>query len=173
MAVQNAKKGGNNVKTQAQAQQVQPQAQTQAQPQAQTQVQPQQVNNAGKKQTKNAKNESGTPTHRNYISEALAGEVLTLLKEKHDNPPNVATVQAVLETFITMIVDRTIAGESTTITNFATFHRKYVKFRMHNNPKTRDPAPKSEHYKMHVESKPALKDKLEAIPISQKDKNAA
>ena len=129
---------------------------------------PQQVKQV--KQTKSTAS-SGDTGHRNYISEALAKEVLTKLTV--DPMPHVRVVQATLETFVNLLVDKTIHGESTTITNFATFSRRYVKDRMHKNPQTNEPAPKAAHYKMHVEVKPALKDKLETIAISAEDKKNA
>lgn len=144
--------------------------QAQAQAQQVQQVKEQVQQQARSKKSSKPQSQDG---HRNYISEALAKEVLTLLKNSVDPHPHYTTVQVILETFINMLVDRTVSGQSTTITNFATFSRRYVKDRMHKNPQTNEPAPKSEHYKMHVEVKPALKDKLEKITIAPEDRSAA
>ena len=106
------------------------------------------------------------------MSEALAKEVLNKMQEtaKLEHPPHNREVQLILEAFINLLVQRTVQGETTTITNFASFSRKFVDYRMHKNPQTNEPVPKPAHYKMQVEIKPALKDKLAEIPIEKKDK---
>jgi nucleoid DNA-binding protein len=120
-----------------------------------------------KSSTKNA----ATPQHRNYVSEALAKEVLNKMHDSNGSPlPHVRDVQSILEAFVHLLVQRTMDGETTTVTNFATFSRRYVKERMHTNPQNKDPVPKPEHYKMHVDVKPALKEKLEAIAIVTADR---
>ena len=118
---------------------------------------------------------SGTVGTRNYISEALAKEVLIKMQQDvpQDNYPSAKDVQSVLETFVNLIVQRTIRGENTTITNFATFSRQFTPARIHKNPRDGSEVPKDAHYKVKVEIKPALKEKLEEVQLTPEDKTKA
>ena len=128
--------------------------------------------NAANAASRPAPNDSTVSGTRNYISEAIAKEVLIKMQQDYElaEYPHAKVVHATLETFINLIVQKTSRNVNTTITNFATFSRRLVEPRMHKNPQTGKPVPKDAHYKMHVEIKPALKEKLEEIPLTPEDK---
>ena len=135
----------------------------------------------GGKNASNAANNAAASketTHRNYISVALAEEVLASLHGSAtiDDYPSAKQVQASLEAFINYLINKTMIGESTTITNFATFSRVVVAARDHKNPqdklKTGPPVHVGRHYKMRVEIKPKLRSKMHDIPLEGEDKKA-
>ncbi len=114
--------------------------------------------------------------HSNYISEALSKEVLASLHASStiDDYPSAKQVQASLEAFINFLINKTVSGESTTITNFATFSRVVVAARDHKNPQdkagTGPPVRVATHYKMRVEIKPKLRAKMRDIALEGEDK---
>ena len=102
---------------------------------------------------------------RQYICESMAKQIILEMKRGPDNADelndvDVATVQSVTNAFVSLVVRRTVDGETTTINNFATFSRKLCRQRTRQNPQNNAPIVVPEHYKLMVDTKPAFKEKL-------------
>lgn len=112
--------------------------------------------------------ETTTTTTRNYVSEAMAKRVLEHARTSHADVVGDATArqtQCILECFLQQIVKEALAGNTTTIANFATFSRALVNEHTYKNPQTNEPIVKPAHYKMQVRIMPAMKAAFEAVPI--------
>ena len=101
---------------------------------------------------------------RQYICESMAKQIILEMKRGPNNAElndvDVATVQSVTNAFVSLVVRRTVDGETTTINNFATFSRKLCRQRVRQNPQNNAPIVVPEHYKLMVDVKPAFKEKL-------------
>ena len=105
---------------------------------------------------------------KNYVSNPLAKKVLEYVRETGTNASasemTIVQTQAVLDAFVRVIIRDTMAGETTTISNFISFDRVFEKERVYTVP-NKDPVTKPAHYKMKVGVKPAVKRLFLSVPV--------
>lgn len=86
---------------------------------------------------------------------------------------NMSELKTILESFIQVIVDSTMKGDSVTLPNYMTFKRVLRNERTHMNPKTKEKIVKPAHYVLSMYVKAQLKKEFEDIPVNEEDMQKA
>lgn len=82
---------------------------------------------------------------------------------------NMSELKTILESFIHVIVDSTMKGDSVTLPNYMTFKRVLRNERTHMNPKTKEKIVKPAHYVLSMYVKAQLKKEFEELTVTEED----
>lgn len=142
---------------------------------------PQKRNTKSVKNVKNANNTSLPTTDSEAVptDKKLSAVPMPLVKKVKEQIgteisfKNMSELKTILESFIQVIIDSTMRGESVTLPNYMTFKRVMRNERTHMNPKTKEKIVKPAHYVLSMYVKAQLKKGFEEIMVTNEDKEKA